>query len=273
MRRCVPQLTWQAPQPPSLPAGAPPCHPPHPPQVPQPATCRPLCRCLDPLAAPCQQVLKTTQSGYAGFLHDSFTTLPDTDDRIVATNITAQWRWVGGRGATCSSLASERSSCPWQGAVDCIAWLPRTAPHIARCALLLFPGTPAPLPAMIGPLPPCARPCWMPSMGPPRAVCSAPRCSSHSTRWRAPPSSGGRQLSEGFELHGPASGCQHVCIAFGVLCERGGGAIAGGCCCWGLLAGGLCTIGSRLAHLSCRVQSLRASHSPLPTPPHPYPLG
>ncbi len=39
-----------------------------------------------------QQVLKTTQSGYAGFLHDEFTTLPDVTDRIVATSITATWK-------------------------------------------------------------------------------------------------------------------------------------------------------------------------------------
>jgi urate oxidase len=39
------------------------------------------------------KVLKTTQSGYAGFLADKFTTLPDVDDRIVATVVTANWRW------------------------------------------------------------------------------------------------------------------------------------------------------------------------------------
>ena len=38
------------------------------------------------------QVLKTTQSGYAGFLKDRFTTLPDTAERIVATEITASWK-------------------------------------------------------------------------------------------------------------------------------------------------------------------------------------
>ena len=38
------------------------------------------------------QVLKTTQSGYAGFLKDRFTTLPDTAERIVATEVTASWK-------------------------------------------------------------------------------------------------------------------------------------------------------------------------------------
>ena len=40
------------------------------------------------------QVLKTTQSGYAGFLHDKYTMLPDTSERIVATSITSTWRCV-----------------------------------------------------------------------------------------------------------------------------------------------------------------------------------
>jgi urate oxidase len=38
------------------------------------------------------KVLKTTQSGYAGFIHDKFTTLPDVSDRILATAISCTWR-------------------------------------------------------------------------------------------------------------------------------------------------------------------------------------
>jgi urate oxidase len=38
------------------------------------------------------KVLKTTQSGYSGFLHDRFTLLPDTEERIVATEVTSSWR-------------------------------------------------------------------------------------------------------------------------------------------------------------------------------------
>ena len=37
------------------------------------------------------QVLKTTDSGFAGFYQDAFTTLKPTDDRIFATTITATW--------------------------------------------------------------------------------------------------------------------------------------------------------------------------------------
>lgn len=36
-------------------------------------------------------VLKTSGSGFAGFLRDEYTTLPDTEDRIFATSIEASW--------------------------------------------------------------------------------------------------------------------------------------------------------------------------------------
>jgi urate oxidase len=36
-------------------------------------------------------VLKTTNSGWEGFLRERFTTLPDTNDRILATIVTAKW--------------------------------------------------------------------------------------------------------------------------------------------------------------------------------------
>lgn len=39
------------------------------------------------------KVLKTTQSGYVGFLHDKYTALPDVTDRIVATSVTATWKY------------------------------------------------------------------------------------------------------------------------------------------------------------------------------------
>ena len=36
-------------------------------------------------------VLKTTNSGWEGFLRDRFTSLPETSDRILATTVTARW--------------------------------------------------------------------------------------------------------------------------------------------------------------------------------------
>ena len=40
-------------------------------------------------------VLKTTESGWEGFLRDHYTTLPETDDRILATVIAANWSYAG----------------------------------------------------------------------------------------------------------------------------------------------------------------------------------
>ncbi|HEX6921741.1 MAG TPA: urate oxidase [Actinomycetes bacterium] len=39
-------------------------------------------------------VLKTTGSAFAGFLHDELTVLAETDDRILATDVTAQWDYA-----------------------------------------------------------------------------------------------------------------------------------------------------------------------------------
>ena len=41
-------------------------------------------------------VLKTTDSAFAGFPRDEFTTLPETDDRVLATSVTAAWTYRPG---------------------------------------------------------------------------------------------------------------------------------------------------------------------------------
>ncbi len=38
-------------------------------------------------------ILKTTQSGWEGFLHEQFTTLPETNDRILSTIVTSKWEY------------------------------------------------------------------------------------------------------------------------------------------------------------------------------------
>jgi urate oxidase len=43
-------------------------------------------------------ILKTTQSGWEGFLREQFTSLPDTDDRILATVVTAKWEYLPAEG-------------------------------------------------------------------------------------------------------------------------------------------------------------------------------
>ena len=40
-------------------------------------------------------VLKSTGSEFKGFLKDEYTTLPETDDRVMATSLTARWRHEG----------------------------------------------------------------------------------------------------------------------------------------------------------------------------------
>jgi len=40
-------------------------------------------------------VLKSTGSEFTGFLKDDYTTLPEADDRVLATSLTASWRWTG----------------------------------------------------------------------------------------------------------------------------------------------------------------------------------
>jgi urate oxidase len=41
-------------------------------------------------------VLKTIDSAFSGFPRDRYTTLPDTEDRILATSITASWKYRAG---------------------------------------------------------------------------------------------------------------------------------------------------------------------------------
>ena len=39
-------------------------------------------------------LMKTAKSAFAGFPRDEYTTLPDTDDRIMATKLSATWRYI-----------------------------------------------------------------------------------------------------------------------------------------------------------------------------------
>ncbi len=54
-------------------------------------------------------VLKSTGSEFKGFLKDDYTTLQETDDRIMATSLTARWRHEG--------TSAERDT-DWNGAYD-----------------------------------------------------------------------------------------------------------------------------------------------------------
>jgi urate oxidase len=39
-------------------------------------------------------VLKTANSGFEGYIHDPFTTLPETADRLLGTSVRAQWKYL-----------------------------------------------------------------------------------------------------------------------------------------------------------------------------------
>ena len=49
-------------------------------------------------------VMKATQSGWADFHRDEYTTLPDTDDRILATVVTASWEYGDRAGLDYDSM-------------------------------------------------------------------------------------------------------------------------------------------------------------------------
>jgi urate oxidase len=53
-------------------------------------------------------LLKSTGSEFAGFLHDRYTTLAETDDRVLATSLTASWRHLRPDGAYDAQHASVR---------------------------------------------------------------------------------------------------------------------------------------------------------------------
>jgi urate oxidase len=55
-------------------------------------------------------VLKTTNSGWAGFARDRYTTLADTDDRILCTVVTTSWDYAG----------SVDHDAAWEGAREAI---------------------------------------------------------------------------------------------------------------------------------------------------------
>ena len=44
-------------------------------------------------------MLKSTGSEFHGFPRDRYTTLAETDDRILATSVTARWRYTDARDA------------------------------------------------------------------------------------------------------------------------------------------------------------------------------
>ncbi len=54
-------------------------------------------------------LMKTGKSAFAGFPRDAYTTLPDTDDRIMATKLSATWRYGGPTDFDASFAAVRRT--------------------------------------------------------------------------------------------------------------------------------------------------------------------
>ena len=55
-------------------------------------------------------VLKTTKSGFVGFIKDQYTTLPETTDRVFATSIKASWRYENADAATGETWRNARQA-------------------------------------------------------------------------------------------------------------------------------------------------------------------
>lgn len=55
-------------------------------------------------------VLKTTNSGFVGFIKDEYTTLPEASDRILSTAIKAVWRYANADDATDDVFSSIRTT-------------------------------------------------------------------------------------------------------------------------------------------------------------------
>lgn len=51
-------------------------------------------------------VLRTTGSGWTNFQRDAYTTLPDADDRILATSLSAEWEYAAPGGLDFAALAA-----------------------------------------------------------------------------------------------------------------------------------------------------------------------
>ena len=93
------------------------------------------------------RVLKTTQSGYAGFARDAWTALPDAADRILATAVSASWRYScsagpppdydAAYGAVTAAMAASFFGPPREGVFSPSAQF--TLHAMARAALAAAP--------------------------------------------------------------------------------------------------------------------------------------
>src|SRR5262249_30277549 len=91
--------------------------------------------------------LKTTDSAFAGFPRDRYTTLPETRDRIIATSITARWTYRPGaadfavreriRAALVETFAAHRSESVQHTLYAMAEAALASAPDVAEMTLTL----------------------------------------------------------------------------------------------------------------------------------------
>jgi urate oxidase len=74
-------------------------------------------------------VLKTTGSAFAGFPRDEFTALPEAEDRVLATSVTATWRYTSMPADTTAAWEAARQTlvehffADWSASVQHQGWL------------------------------------------------------------------------------------------------------------------------------------------------------
>lgn len=85
-------------------------------------------------------VLKTTGSEFRGFPKDEYTTLAETDDRVLATAVTARWRHVGTEVDWAGSFDSVRAELLETFATTHSRALQHTLHEMGRVALEKNPG-------------------------------------------------------------------------------------------------------------------------------------
>ena len=92
-------------------------------------------------------VLKTTGSGWEGYLRERYTTLPETDDRILCTVVTASWEysaacdydsaWQAARGAILETFGDHYSPSVQYTLLRLGEAVLEAVPEIARVSFVL----------------------------------------------------------------------------------------------------------------------------------------
>jgi urate oxidase len=85
-------------------------------------------------------VLKSTGSEFAGFLRDRYTTLEETGDRVLATSLTARWRWIGATRDWSAAYADVRRTLVERFAVVHSLALQQSLWEMGRSVLEVEPG-------------------------------------------------------------------------------------------------------------------------------------